>query len=69
MYHCLFVADLVITKIGSLLECLADAGDVSMPEDAKTPGKELLLQSVTFDKLVFEKPDDRLSRGVADRGH
>jgi hypothetical protein len=57
MDHGLLVSRLVVAKVGFLLECLSDAGNIPMPEDTKAAGEEGLLCTVALDVLIFEKLD------------
>jgi hypothetical protein len=65
----LLVARLVVAQAaGVLLQCLADTGDVAVPEDAEHAGEERPLDPVPLDPLRREEAHQGLSHGEADRG-
>jgi hypothetical protein len=51
-----------------LVERLPQTGNVAMPKDAKTAGKEALFHAVALAVLVLQKAHDRLRHGQADGG-
>ncbi len=58
-------------RVARLVESLAEAGDVAVPEDAEAAAADAPLLAVDLDELRGEMADDRLRRGEADRvvGH
>jgi hypothetical protein len=69
--HRLLVPRLVVAEaVAGLLEGLADAGDVAVPEDPEHPGEEGLLAPVALDVLLGQELDDGLRhRQPPRRGH
>jgi hypothetical protein len=63
MHHALLVAKQVVGKIGILLECLADTGDVAVSKNTYATAKECLLLPVASHKLGFEKLNGGLRHG------
>ena len=59
----LFVAHHDVRKVRVLLQRLADAGHVAVPEDAQHSGKERSLLPVPLNILVAQKADERLRHG------
>ena len=60
VHHRLLIAAEMIREIGILLQCLPDAGDVSVAENTEAAGEESVPLAVTRDELVFEKLNDGL---------
>ncbi len=70
MHHALLVARLVVAQgAGVLLQRLADAGDIAVPENTPAPGEERSLDAVTLDLLLGEEQDERLGHGQCSRCH
>jgi hypothetical protein len=68
VHHRLLVARLVVgQQVGVLVQRLADAGDVPVPEDAEAAGEEALPVAVAFGVLRCEKANERLRRRQPDR--
>ena len=65
VHHRLFIAGLVVTELGHLLQPLTHARDIPMAEDAKAPGKKGVFSPVTLHILVFEKGNNGLSHRQA----
>ena len=65
MHHRLLVADQVIRDALILLQGLADAGDVSVPENSEATLKKPVLFSIALAVLVLEKCDHGLRHGEA----
>jgi len=61
----LLVAGLVVAEVGVLLQSLTDAGDVAMPKNTETAGKERLLYAVALHILVFQERNQCLGGGQA----
>src|SRR6266446_7677011 len=61
MHRGLLILRLVIAELRILLECLADARDATVTEDAHTPGEERLTLSVALNMLVKEESNQSLS--------
>jgi hypothetical protein len=53
----------------SLQQRLAYAGDVAVPEDAKTARHQAVLDAVTLAVLIGQEPHQRLGDGEANGGH
>ena len=69
VHHRLLVASQVVAQCGPvLLEGLADAGDVAVPEDSEHPTEERLLAAVTRRMLLRQEPDHRLGHGQTHAG-
>ena len=58
-----------VLGVAELLERLAQAGDVAVPEDAPDPGDEALLAAVALDVLAGHEADDGLTHGQPDSLH
>jgi hypothetical protein len=68
VHHRLLVARLVVReKLRALVERLAEAGDVAVPEDPEAAAEEALLDAVALDELRGEEPEQGLPRGETDR--
>ena len=61
VHHRLFIASLVVTELGHLLQRLTHARDIPMPEDAKAPGEKRLLNAVALHILVLQEGNNSLS--------
>src|SRR5882757_5142554 len=63
MHHALLVTKQVVRKIGVLLQCLPDAGNVAVTEDTYATAEECLLLPVAPHNLGFEKLNGGLRHG------
>ena len=70
MGHALFVAALVHHQVAAvLLQGLAEAQHIAMPENSEYPGDELTLYAIDLDVLIIQKLHQGLGHGQSCCGH